>query len=120
MPACSSANAIYFKGKWAVQFDSKHTPARAILLESGRKLAGADDVAEVSFKTADVGEVGLLELRYGGETTSMIISCPRVTVCPNWKTGLTAKDSADGLPARQAQAAELEVLLPRFRDHQTF
>ena len=115
-------NAIYFKGKWAVQFDSKHTRPGRFFSSPGESLQAPMMSQKSQFKTADVGEVGLLELRYAGDDLSMIVLLPRaVDGLPELENRLDAKELGRWIAGLdQAQAAELEVLLPRFKTTQTF
>ena|SRR5437867_1122680 len=115
-------NAIYFKGKWAVRFDSKHTRPGRFFSSPGESLQAPMMSQKSQFKTADVGEVGLLELRYAGDDLSMIVLLPRaVDGLPELENRLDAKELGRWIAGLdQAQAAELEVLLPRFKTTQTF
>ncbi|MBJ6725888.1 serpin family protein [Geomesophilobacter sediminis] len=69
-------NAIYFKGKWARQFDPKHTrPAPFALLDGGKKsVMLMNRTGRYRYREFAGGK--LLELPYQGNDLSMIVILP--------------------------------------------
>ena len=108
-------NAIYFKGKWASQFDVAHTRKQAFTRHDG----GEVDV-DLMHQTAEFayleqpGSFQLLALPYLGDRLEMLVLLP------------TAADGLSALEARidaasleqwlaAARRQEVRVWLPRFR-----
>jgi serpin B len=113
------ANAIYFKGLWASQFDAAETTSAPFLNLDGSKseISLMDQKAEFAY--AKFHDLQALELPYQGDDLAMIILLP---------------DDADGLPPLEAslttetlarwtgdlRAQELHVFLPRFQVSASF
>ncbi|MFC1783884.1 serpin family protein [Planctomycetota bacterium] len=70
-------NAVYFKGDWAVQFDSKNTKDAPFTIGPEKK----NDVPMMhlkdSFNYADFGVMQILEMPYKGNDLSMVVLLPR-------------------------------------------
>jgi len=79
MTALVLTNAIYFKGDWATQFDSKVTQDRPF------RISQDDDVAVPmmyqlgKFQFAAHNDVSVLELPYEGDHLSMVLLLPKET-----------------------------------------
>lgn len=107
------ANAIYFKGKWLVEFEKSNTRAEDFHAPGGVTKASMMNLKS-SFRHAASDGVQLLEMPYQGKELSMTILLP---------------DTVDGLPALEQKlthkslerwragmrAVEVEVALPRFK-----
>jgi serpin B len=107
-------NAIYFKGKWAEEFDKKATQDEDFFLAPEKKVT-----APLMHRTADFGyfegdDLQALELPYQGERLSMVVLLPKP------KDGLAALEaalSADKVSewVGKLSRREVQVALPRFK-----
>lgn len=110
-------NAVYFKGKWALQFDPKRTEPVPFFTSPDKSLPVPMMWQESSFKMADAGDVSLLELPYAGDDLSMIVLLPKAV---DGLPALERKLGADSLgkwmaELGQARTDKLFVWLPRFK-----
>ena len=107
-------NAIYFKGKWAEEFDKKATQDEDFFLAPEKKVT-----APLMHRTADFGyfegdDLQALELPYQGDRLSMVVLLPKA------KDGLGALEaalSADKVSewVSKLSRREVRVALPRFK-----
>ncbi len=107
-------NAIYFKGKWAEEFDKKATQEEDFFLAPEKKIT-----VPLMHQTADFGYFegdGLqaLELPYRGDRLAMVVLLPKA------KDGLAALEaslSADKVAewVGKLHRREVQVALPRFK-----
>jgi len=107
-------NAIYFKGKWAEEFDKKLTRDEDFFVTPEKKVA-----VPLMHQTADFGYFegdGLqaLELPYRGDRLAMVVLLPKA------KDGLAALEaslSADKVAewVGKLHRREVQVALPRFK-----
>ena len=113
-------NAIYFKGKWAEEFDKKLTRDEDFFPAPEKKVT-----APLMHRTAKFGYFegdGLqaLELPYQGDRLAMVVLLPKRNVPPGAKDGLAALEAslsaekvADWLG--KLHRREVRVALPRFK-----
>lgn len=71
-------NAIYFKGTWITQFDSKDTREQDFKVSSDKTVqADMMSLTEEDFSYAETDDLQILELPYEGEELSMLILLPK-------------------------------------------
>jgi serpin B len=110
-------NAVYFKGKWALQFDPKRTESAPFFTSPDNSLPVPMMWQKSNFKMLDAGDVSLLEMPYAGDDLSMIVLLPKaVDGLPALERQLDT-DSLGKWIAKlgQAHAGELSVWLPKFK-----
>ena len=109
------ANAIYFRGDWAHQFDKRATREEPFHVSGGTTVAVPLMFAKMTVGFADRTDVGLkvAELPYKGDDLSMLVLLPDA---PDGLAGLEAKLTADTLQQWTTGLARRDVLvyLPRF------
>ena len=107
-------NAIYFKGKWASEFDKKLTRDEDFFVTPETKVAAPLMRQTAEFGYFDGGEMHALELAYQGDRLAMVVLLPKskdgiegleAALTPNMLEGTCA-----GLRRR-----EVQVALPRFK-----
>lgn len=115
-------NAIYFKGKWAIQFDPRHTRPAPFFTGPGESSPVPTMWQKSDFKSTDADDVSLLELRYTGDDLSMIILLPRAVDGLSELEGQLNTENLHRWIARleQTHADKLSVSLPRFKTTQSF
>jgi serpin B len=107
-------NAIYFKGKWASEFDKKLTRDEDFFLTPEKKVTAPLMHRTAEFGYFDGGEMHALELPYQGDRLAMVILLPK------------SKDGIEGLEAAltpnmlegtcaELRRREVRVALPRFK-----
>jgi serpin B len=118
-------NAIYFKGKWARQFETNLTENEPFYVSSGKAVTGptyAFNYAESAplmrqtgdFGYAELPDLQVLELPYAGDDLSMIVLLPReVDGLGNLEAGLTAENLTAWTASLKSQ--KVNVLLPKFK-----
>lgn len=107
-------NAIYFKGKWEVQFDPKKTTQRDFILSSGDKVNCATMFVDERMGYYQGGKYSAIELNYKGKNLSMLI------LLPNEKLSISdfEKDFSYDMYKKTLEALTEEkvtVLLPKFK-----
>ncbi|HWY76556.1 MAG TPA: serpin family protein [Verrucomicrobiae bacterium] len=108
------ANAIYFKGAWAVPFEDHATSIQSFHLTTNSKadvplMSQTDD-----FKYAGSKDFQIIELPYIGGALSMVILLPRrIDGCGQLENQLTPALLSSSLAQMQRQ--KVEVYLPRFK-----
>jgi serpin B len=112
--ALALANAIYFKGKWASQFDPKNTKDAPFFVSAKEQVT-----VPMMFQKSDFvwgGDEGLqfVELPYVGEELSMLVLLPEDK---DGLAGLEAKLSPEFLEQLLASGhkGKVQVYLPRFK-----
>ncbi len=108
------ANAIYFKGNWAVQFNAK-TTARAPFHVSQDKTTEVPMMSQRNqFGYAEFDDLQALALPYKGDALSMVVLLPKQ---PDGLAGLQAGLSPANLEkwTRALAPREVQVFLPRFK-----
>ncbi|HEX5397633.1 MAG TPA: serpin family protein [Verrucomicrobiae bacterium] len=107
-------NAIYFKGKWASQFDSKLTQEQPFHLSLEKQVTAPLMHQTGDFKYAEFPGLQVLELPYAGDDLSMIVLLPRETNGLDHLEGeLTAQNLISWTTNLQSQ--KVEVFLPEFK-----
>lgn len=114
------ANAIYFKGSWAIKFDTAQTK----VVPFWKSKSDSEKVKTMNLRGHEFGYAEdtlnqFLELPYAGKGLSMII------ILPKTKTGLQATEA--GLTSKSMTAitnrfknAEVDVFLPKIRTTHEF
>jgi len=107
-------NAIYFKGNWQTQFDSKKTKDADFFITPEKKVVCQMMSVKGKFKFFEGNNYSALELPYKGESLSMLIILPSEgTKLDSFQKGLTyntLKEIEEGISSN-----EVWVLLPRFK-----
>jgi len=107
------ANAVYFKGKWAQQFDPKETAEQPFHLATGKDVECQMMVHHGRYGYAAGHHLQMLELPYVGRDLSMVVLLPNE---PDWfgvlEDKLTAANLAQWMNA--LQETEAVVFLPKF------
>jgi serpin B len=124
-PRLVLVNAIYFKGKWARQFETNLTENEPFYVSSGKTVTAPTyafpyaESAPLMRQTGDFGyaelpDLQVLELPYAGDDLSMIVLLPReVDGLGNLEAGLTAENLTAWTASLKSQ--KVNVLLPRFK-----
>jgi serpin B len=112
-------NAIYFKGNWASQFDTKKTKESPFWLATKRAVDVPMMTQKRSFGYRAFGDLQVLELPYVGDDLAMILLLPRTV------DGLSALEDALSVKNLAKWTAhlwpqEVEVFLPRFKATSAF
>jgi len=106
------ANAIYFKGNWAAQFNPKATRSAPFTLTDGRSVDVSMMMQKGNFRLAHMTNFQALELPYEGKDLSMLI------LLPSEADGLSALEksvSPETLSGLEFNEQELMVFLPKFK-----
>jgi serpin B len=114
------ANAVYFKGQWATQFDPKRTRDAKFHLADDRSVQVPMMHATMKCGYAARDGVTMVELPYRGGELSMVVILPRL---PDGLPAVEEKLDAKTLAAWLADLRDrgpLEVSLPRFRVESRF
>jgi serpin B len=108
-------NAIYFKGKWALQFDKSNTKDEDFNTDSGTKvkvpmmqLTGKD----AEFNYAELENMQILEMPYKGKELSMLILLPKGDL-ESAEKFLTAENL--NLVKQSLLNQRVDIYLPRFK-----
>ena len=108
------ANAIYFKGNWALAFKKEATKDAPFYRLAGEAVQAPTMAQKEQFGYADRGDLQVLDLPYAGKELSMLVLLPKKRDgLPDLERQLSPENLTrwtEGL-ARQ----EVEVFLPRFR-----
>jgi serpin B len=107
-------NAIYFKGKWANEFDKKLTRDEDFFLTPEKKVTAPLMHQTKHFSYFDGGDFQVLGLPYQGDRLAMVVLLPKA------KDGLAALEaslSAEKLAEwiGKMRRREVQVALPRFK-----
>jgi serpin B len=107
-------NAIYFKGKWASEFDKKATREEDFFVTPETKVAAPLMHRTADFGYFDGGDFQVLGLPYQGDRLAMVVLLPKA------KDGLAALEaslSAEKLTdwLGKLHRRKVEVALPRFK-----
>jgi serpin B len=108
-------NAIYFKGKWAVEFDKKKTKDEAFFVAADRQVKTALMAQHGSLPYARIDGAQLVALPYKGDALEMVV------IVPDAKDGLAAVERRLGATGALAgwlaglRKTELDLFLPRFK-----
>ena len=126
-------NAIYFKGKWQMQFNPDETRPAPFYVNSNETVTVPTMWQKANFKkkTSDDGSIELLEMPYIGNDLSMIIimpaAKPEMADYEGWpdllalEENLTAENLRSWLSELDAaDAHKTDVCLPRFKTTRQF
>jgi serine protease inhibitor len=115
------ANAIYFKGLWAAQFDREQTR------DATFHLSAADHVSVPTMRREDVARVAplsgarMLELRYRGGDLSMLILLPhKLDGLAELEASLTSEALRQAIAALEETPSAIPIAIPRFRIESKF
>ncbi|XP_012233779.1 serine protease inhibitor 3/4 isoform X5 [Linepithema humile] len=112
------ANAVYFKGKWANEFDPKDTTDRPFHIDSTKSKSVPTMYRKGNYKFVELPEyeVKCIELPYANKDISMVI------ILPNKIDGLSAlTDKLEEVTTQcsvrltQTYEREVKVYLPKFK-----
>jgi len=115
-------SAVYFKGKWAVQFDRKATTPALFFVRPEQTVTVPMMRLSSKFKTAQAADLALLELPYTGKALSMILLLPSDY---GGLPGLERRFTLDNLQAwlqtlEHEKEQKIGILLPRLKISQSF
>ncbi len=108
------ANAIYFKGTWAVPFDPKATEKAPFHLAKGGTVEASLMFKKARFAYAERDGMQVLELPYAGEELSMVVVLPAK---PDALGAIEAALTPEKLAAWTGglRSREVRVFLPKFK-----
>ncbi|MCR4403673.1 MAG: serpin family protein [Firmicutes bacterium] len=112
-------NAIYFKGKWKTQFNSKDTTTMPFHVKAGLKVDVPMMHQEGRFNYAEDDRVQVLEMPYAGGELAMMILLPK----PGHELAeleSTLSDQELRSWASRLSQETVEVFLPRFKLERRF
>ncbi|NXP12689.1 ILEU inhibitor, partial [Thinocorus orbignyianus] len=119
-------NAIYFKGKWALQFQEKNTREMPFRLNKREHKNVLMMCRTGKYKLARRQEeqVTVLELPYTGEEFSMFIllpenCCDELTGLEELESAITYEKLVEWTDMKNVFPKEIDVYLPRFRMEQS-
>jgi serpin B len=108
------ANAVYFKGKWANQFDSKQTQDGQFLVTSNSYVKCKMMHRKATYAFAEMPDLKVLELPYAGDDVSMIVLLPqKMDGIGALENELTAAKLTEWTKLLRQQ--EVEIALPKFK-----
>jgi serine protease inhibitor len=112
-------NAIYFKGKWASQFETNRTENQPFHMSSDKTIDAPLMRQTHDFGYAEFSGLQVLELPYVGDDLSMIVLLPReVDGLGNLEARLTAENLTAWTAKLESQ--EVQVFLPKFKSISEF
>jgi serpin B len=108
------ANAIYYKARWARQFEQHNTTNASFSVTTNRKLQAPLMNLTADFRYAEIEGLQLLELPYVGNDLSMVVLLPREI------DGFTSMEALLNEPTldnwlTQARDQKVNVFLPKFK-----
>jgi serpin B len=113
------ANAIYFKGTWAMPFHAAATTAQPFHLSGGGQVQVPlmNRVDEIQYM--EDSELQAVELPYTGNGLSMVVLLPRrVDGCNDLEARLTPPLLSNAIAQMKRQ--KVEIFLPKFKLESTF
>jgi serpin B len=107
-------NAIYFKGKWAVQFKPELTRDAPFTLPGGEKVTVPMMNQTGNFGYMETDTIQILEMPYVGNGLSMVILLPRK---PDGVEDLEKELTSDNLAGwlTKLRKREVQVFVPKFK-----
>jgi len=107
-------NAIYFKGKWADQFDARRTQPMEFHLDANRKKSVPMMQRRGDYGFRETEDTQILELPYDGDRLSMVVLLPKDV---NGLAALEEKLTRDNVAAwlSKLPKEEATVFLPKFK-----
>ena len=107
-------NAIYFKGKWAEEFDKKLTKEAPFTMADGSKKNVPLMALESNFRNMETDEFQALELPYKGNTLSMVVLLPlKHDGLPILEQKLNREQLEKWL--KKLESARVNVWMPKFK-----
>lgn len=108
------ANAIYFKGHWASQFDPKQTANHPFHIASGPTTTCKMMTRSGDYAYAETPDFQVAEFPYAGGDLSMIVLLPRATDgIASLENEITEANLTEWTSALRTQ--EIDVYLPKFK-----
>ncbi|MCX6355409.1 MAG: serpin family protein [Candidatus Aureabacteria bacterium] len=107
-------NAIYFKGKWATQFEKKNTKEAPFILADGKKVNIPMMYQKSDFRYMEKEGCQILELPYKGDALSMLLLLPGKTDGLPALESRLVRDGPGGWLASMQGKREVVVYLPKF------
>jgi serine protease inhibitor len=115
------ANAIYFKGLWATQFDRAKTQDAPFYLSATEYALVPTMKREDKARLAPLSGATMLELPYRGGDLSMLVVLPhRFDGLPELEAWLTPEALRDAIAALEETPGAIPIALPRFRIESKF
>ncbi|KAG8223127.1 hypothetical protein J437_LFUL000548, partial [Ladona fulva] len=112
-------NAVYFKGKWAIQFDPAQTKKGKFQLVGGNKVDVDMMNGEIpaGYGHPKILNAKVLELPYMGQQLSMVILLPDKTSSLTELESKIFEEAFDlsGILTNHVRAIEVNVTLPKFK-----
>ena len=109
------ANAIYFKGDWAEQFDKRMTKPAPFTSTDGTKKDSSLMYRKGTFPLYQTDGLQVLSLPYKGKDLSMIVALPaKADGLPAVESTMTDKVVAKWV-AGMAPTSDVQVYLPKFK-----
>lgn len=107
-------NAIYFKGKWELQFDPKNTKSMPFYASDSVKIDTPMMHQKARFNYGEDEEVQVLEMPYAGRDLSMVVILPKsnISLSKIEKT-LSTRKLKSWLSSLSER--EVEVYIPKFK-----
>lgn len=107
-------NAVYFKGRWAVEFDKKRTKDGPFTLVDGSKKDVPLMWREADLKYTETPDFQAVELPYKGDETTMVVLLPKKV---DGMEAVEQKLTPDtlGIVAKGLRHMEVNLTLPRFK-----
>jgi serpin B len=109
-------NAIYFKGKWKLEFDKAATQDASFFLDGKSEVKVPlmhQPAGETKFSYGEVNGTQVLELPYKGDDLSMVVMLPKLGKIGDLEAGLDA-DKWTTL-RNSMRREEVNIWLPRFK-----
>jgi serpin B len=115
------ADAIYFKGLWATQFDRGKTQDAPFHLSATEQAPVPTMRREDKARIASLAGARMLELPYRGGDLSMLVLLPReVDGLGALETSLTAEALQQAIAALTTTSVPIPIAMPRFRIESKF
>jgi len=108
-------NAIYFNGKWQVQFEKSKTENGPFNLSSGSSVSVPQMKIKEKFGYSEQSGYKALEMPYGRGKFGMIILLPDAGKTPDQLKSQLSPSSWQALKTALASPVKVDVWLPRFK-----
>ncbi len=108
-------NAIYFNGKWLIQFDPAKTANGDFTLAGGQKVSVPMMKVKEKFAYSEQTGYKALKMPYGRGKFQMIILLPDEGIAPSDISGQMNPAKWDALNASLGEPVEIDVWLPKFQ-----
>ena len=115
------ANAIYFKGNWASQFNRRSTTDQPFHVSATKTVKASLMEKEDRFRYAETPDLQVLELPYAGDDLSMIVLLPdKVDGLGDLEDKLTPQNLTAWTANLRMQEVQVRVFLPKFKTTSEF